>query len=363
MVGVFTVLPVILSGFFGGPVIDRLGYRRTSIIADIMSGLTVGMIPLLYHTIGLAFWELLVLVFLGALFDTPGSVARESLVPEVTHLADMQLERINSIYQSIHRLSALLGAPLAGILIAIIGTSSLLWIDAATFAISAALTLALVPEIASAASESGSYIQETLDGLRFILRDQLVFWLVIIIAILNFLDAPRSTVLLPIYASEHFGSASALGLMLGVSGAGALVGSLAFGAFGSSLPRRKTLLAALMFSSLLLFTLVAEPPLFVVLATLIIRGIVSGPLNPLLITVLQERVPSSIRGRVFGAMFASVYIAVPASMLITGFVTGLVGVRIAIMISAGLSLVVALSLIFNHVLHEMNVEEFDSSAS
>ena len=57
-------LPVVIAGIFGGAVVDRLGYRRTSVISDLASGVTVLLIPLLYQTVGLAFWQLLALVFL-----------------------------------------------------------------------------------------------------------------------------------------------------------------------------------------------------------------------------------------------------------------------------------------------------------
>ncbi len=69
--GFFTILPVVIAGFFGGTIIDRLGYKRTSIIADIASGVTTALIPLLHFTIGMQFWQLMVLVFFGALLDMP----------------------------------------------------------------------------------------------------------------------------------------------------------------------------------------------------------------------------------------------------------------------------------------------------
>ena len=67
--GFFSILPVIVAGLFGGTLIDRLGYRRTSISADLASGLTVALVPLLYFTVGLQFWQLMILVFLCALLD------------------------------------------------------------------------------------------------------------------------------------------------------------------------------------------------------------------------------------------------------------------------------------------------------
>src|SRR4026208_98532 len=90
--GFFTVLPVVLAGFFGGTLVDRLGYKRTSIIADIASGITVALIPLLYFTVGLEFWQLMVLVFFGALLDSPGSTARSALVPEPAASAQTPIE-------------------------------------------------------------------------------------------------------------------------------------------------------------------------------------------------------------------------------------------------------------------------------
>jgi MFS family permease len=42
-----------------GPVVDRLGFKRASIVADLAGAVTVALIPLIYHTIGLIFWQLL----------------------------------------------------------------------------------------------------------------------------------------------------------------------------------------------------------------------------------------------------------------------------------------------------------------
>src|SRR5512134_3013822 len=137
--GFFTVLPVVLAGLFGGTLVDRLGYKRTSIVADIASGVTTALIPLLYITVGLEFWQLMALVFLGALLDSPGSTARNALVPELAEMAHMPIERATSLIHIIERGARLVGAPLSGLLIAWIGTENVLWLDAASFFISAGI--------------------------------------------------------------------------------------------------------------------------------------------------------------------------------------------------------------------------------
>src|SRR6476660_10255998 len=90
--GFFNILPVILAGFLGGTIVDRLGYKRTSIISDVASGITTALVPILYFTLGLQFWQLMVLVFLGAFLDTPGNTARAALLPELAEKAGMGIE-------------------------------------------------------------------------------------------------------------------------------------------------------------------------------------------------------------------------------------------------------------------------------
>lgn len=69
LIGGAFLLAAVVAGVVGGPVVDRLGFKRASIVADLAGAVTVALIPLLYQTIGLAFWQLLMLVFLGGFLD------------------------------------------------------------------------------------------------------------------------------------------------------------------------------------------------------------------------------------------------------------------------------------------------------
>src|SRR5436853_2119911 len=160
----FEALPVVIAAFFGGAIVDRLGHKRVSIIADIASALAVVLIPLLHNTIGLAFWQLLGLVFLSALFNIPGGTARGTLLPELIERAGIRPERANSAYQAIPRLAILLGPPLAALLIVAIGASNVLWFDAATFAASAAIVSIGVRVMSARLRSSRPYLAEVMDG-------------------------------------------------------------------------------------------------------------------------------------------------------------------------------------------------------
>jgi MFS family permease len=354
--GFFTILPVVLAGFFGGTLIDRLGYKRTSIISDLASGVTTAMIPVLHFTIGLEFWQLMVLVFLGALLDAPGNTAREALLPELAKQAGMPLERATSLIHVIERGSRLVGAPLAGFLIGIMGTENVLWLDAVSFFVSAGIIWAIIPGKMSVeeGSKPGGYFDELQEGLRFIRMDALILAIVVTVMLTNFLDAIFGGVVLPVYVKEVYGSALNLGLLIAANGGGAVIGGLIFAAIGHRLPRHATFVGAFMLTTVRFWVYLFQPPIAVLVASTLISSIGAGPLNPIIGTVEFERIPPDMRGRVFGAIQAGAWLAMPLGMLLGGILTEKLG---TLPLLAGLGVayfITTLSMAFIPAMKEMN---------
>jgi MFS family permease len=363
LVAALTFAPTVLATFFGGAIVDRLGFRRTSVLADVASGVTVAAIPLVHLTVGIEFWQLLVLVFLGALFDAPGATARRSLLPDVVELSGMRLERATGINGAIQRGSLLVGAPVAGVLVAAIGATNVLWVNAVSFAVSALLVARLVPVLAAHADapEPGKYLAELLVGVRFVARDPLMRMLVLMVLITNFLDAPF-TVVFSVFALENFGSAVDLGLMLGVFGGAALVGSLAYSAVGHRLPRRQTFVFSFLLAALPYLALSLMPSLPVTLVLMAGWGLASGPLNPVLQTVAYERVPAHMRGRVFGATIAGAYLAIPAGAVLGGLVVEWIGVSATLFGIGVCYLAVTSAGVFNRTFRQMDAQPEPAAA-
>jgi MFS family permease len=351
-----TFAPTILATFFGGTFVDRIGFRRMSILADVASGLTVAAIPLLAATVGIELWQLLVLVFLGALFDAPGATARRSLLPDLVQIAGTRMERATGIAAGIQRGSILVGAPIAGLLVTVMGAPNVLWLNTASFAVSALLVSRLVPVMPrhGDAPEPGEYFSDLRIGLRFIKRDPLIRMVVLTVLVTNFLDAPFPVVF-PAFAREAFGSAVDLGLMLGVFGGAGLVGSLAFSAIGHRLPRRRTFVFCFFVAALPYLAFSLMPSLPVTLLLMAAWGLASGPLNPLLATVAYERVPPHLRGRVLGTASAGSYLAIPAGAILGGLAVQHFGVS-ATLFGIGVAyLAVTSAGIFNRTFRQMDV--------
>lgn len=337
----FTTVPLALGALFGGVVADRVGARTASVVGDLLSGIALAGIPLLHGAGALEFWHVLVLGFLGALFDAPAQAAREALLPELAERAGVPLDRANSLWTSTEHGGYVLGAPAAGFLIAAFGAPAALWLDAATFLATVVMVFALVPAVARL-PRGASYVAELVHGVRFVARNPLLRMFFLAATIGNFLIAPLASVVLPFYAREVFESAAALGAMTAAYGLGGLAGA-AIAAFAASrVPRRTTWTVAWIVYPLLSFGLVAVPGFVVVLLLLLAIGLVSGALSPIEQSVRQEETPPELRGRVFALFMASLAIVVPLAVLPAGLLVEAAGLRAALIAFAVGNAVLAL---------------------
>lgn len=352
----FATAPVVIGGPLGGVIVDRIGHRRAAIIADVVSGIAVLAIPTLALTVGLPFWALLALVFAAGLLDTPGQTARRVMLPGLTAQAGIRIERSVGLLDGSERFARLIGASIAGLLVALVGPMASLFVNAATFAISALITWLLVPvttdqgsgdevtESHSTNRRRASYWADLAEGFRWVLRDPLMKLIVGLVLITNLLDAARSSALMPLYAHDRLGGAAALGLLVAVMGGCALVGNVAFGFVAHRVPRRVTF--ALCFAlaggpSSAAFALGA--PLPVLIAMTALSGLAAGAINPILGTVELERVPEHMRGRVFGLINAGAWAGMPFGALLGGIAADTIGLGYAFGVIAVLYVLVTLS--------------------
>lgn len=365
LTGAVAMLPIVLAGIFGGTIVDRVGYRRMSILGDVAAASTVALIPLLYHSVGLAFWQLLVLLFLGQVFNTPSVAARFGLVPDLAELGVISLERVNSAQGASFNVAGLVGPLIAGIFIGAIGASNVLWLDAASFALSALLVMVVVPTTASYQGQtapSAGYRAELAEGLRFLRDDTTLVIVFLVAAATNLSMAPMGGVILPVYAEHVFGNVLDLGVILSVMGGGALAGTLLYGMFVPRMRRYSTFVGALLLFALIRLGLVLLPGIVATAVLLGASSLVHGPINPIINTTVQRRVPMGVRGRVFGLLNSISTATVPFGIFVAGILLQSIGLRITIVAEMSLSLVVAGSLLFVPALRTMDQMELTPSS-
>ena len=336
--GALTLLAHVLSGVLGGALVDRLGYKRVSIVSDLLSGVTVALIPTLYLLDVLAFWHILVLIFLGAVFDAPGSAARRSMIPALARRAGMQLERANAAMElGTQSSQSLLGPLVAGLLIALVGAANVLYFDAATFAVSVLIIGLFIrmPVIREAVASvdtpvKTSYFSDVLEGLRFFTRDAFLRVVIPISILYNFVFAPIFAVTMPVFVRETMGGAGRLGLIIGGFGIGVALSTLIYGAVGARLSRLPVLYGGVILIAIGFWMLAAAQGFWLALLGMIIIGAATGPTNVLASVIIQARVPEGMLGRITALLFAFSTLAAPLGILLMGFVIEAAGYRTAL---------------------------------
>jgi MFS family permease len=91
-------------------------------------------------------------------------------------------------------------------------------------------------------------------------------------------------------------------------------------------------------------------------------GLASGPLNPIVFTVMQERVPVHLRGRVVGLTNTLAFSAAPLGILAAGWSSGALGLRSTLVVFAGLYFFVVAAALLSRSLADLNTEPAVSDA-
>jgi predicted MFS family arabinose efflux permease len=329
-----------VGGLAAGRIVDAIGPVRTSSAADLLSGLAVAPMPILLAIDALEIWHIVLLLIVGTLADSAGSTARQSLVPAAADECGYQRERANALFTSAEHIGYLLGAPIAGLLIAAFGVGGALWVTVASFAFAATVVGGVVrlprPRIATGTAERAGLRE----AIAFIWSDPALRALFVFPTMATLLVGPLVPIVLPVLARQAFGDPIVLGVMVASYGAGGLLGAAGFGMFGARVRRRWLYIGVFVVwpSTYTAITLVPALPLTI--AMLLTLGAAVGSLVPLMATIRQERSPARLLPRVVGLSTASIPVAAPIGVLVTGLLIDGAGLFQALLLmTAGAALI------------------------
>ncbi|MEH0985558.1 MFS transporter [Micromonospora sp. CPCC 205556] len=341
VVAAATALPLLLSSLISGTVVDLLGRRRTALVSDSLSAVSVAAIPVVDALLGLNLGWIVGLAVLGAVFDPAGLTARETLLPAAAQAAGWRIERANGVHEAVWGVAFLVGPGVGGVLIATMGPGPTFWVTAVGFALAVLLVAAVrVPGAGRPERPPAGLWRGTAEGLRFVWRDPLLRAIALITMALVALYLPVEGVLLPAFFVAQ-GEPARLGVVLMAMSAGSVVGALASGAAGRRVRRRTLMAVALVVTGAALLGLAFLPPYPAMLGFAVVIGLAYGPVNPLSNYAMQTRTPERLRGRVVGVMTSFAYAAGPAGYLLAGPLVEWLGLRSAFLVLAAALLLAA----------------------
>jgi MFS family permease len=347
----------LLAAVAGGVVVDRFGPKWLSVVSDLASGLSIAAIPILMHTIGLRLWQVLVLAFLGAILDSPGGNARYGIVTDLIDLTGWRPERVYSAFSSADGVARIFGPILAGGLIAWIGAVNALWVDAASFAVSALLITVLVPLTTRPLRPESTFMGDVQAGWEYLRSRALLVRFFSLIVCVNLTAVPLAAVVIPKIAHDHYGSSRIGGVMLAADGIGVILGGLVFGIIGRRLTAYRSMLVALVLLFLSMLLLSGLFPVPISVAALALTGIGFGVMVPNNQTVFRRITDVEFRGRLLGLRDAVVGISSPMMVVIVGLLLDLSPVRLVIMLLALINLGVVIWYLRESVFAQLNAHE------
>ena len=232
MGGIFimSVLPNLIVLPFAGVIADLFNKKHLVILSDILRGVFVLGLAVLYVTDLLQVWHLFAFVFANNIFESVANPSRTGLIQGI--LNPDEYTKGNSYISSGSSFGSLVGLGVAGILIGIIGIEGAILIDAITFFVSALLIRLMNIEYIKQTEEKQSislYVRMIKDGFLYLKGKRLLVSLLLLSAVISFMYVPFN-VLQPVYVDTVMNLGVEGLTYLGVAfSSGMIVGGIAIG--------------------------------------------------------------------------------------------------------------------------------------
>jgi MFS family permease len=328
-------------GFLSGNVVARLGPRRTMLIADAVRAPLIALVPLLHAVDALSFPLLLALVAAVTAVAVPSFASKTSILPELVGEDEQVLTEANALVQGAMRITLITGPPLAGVLIALIGATNVLFIDAATFVVAFALVALFVPAVAQVEQDEES--RSLAAGLRFLARDRLLrpWTIAVVIGDVGWLVLFAA---MPVLVLARFGEQpELLGWIWGGWGVGAVLGSVIAFRFAGRFDR--LLLASLGEMAMIapLWLLLGDVPALTLVAAMTASGFANGLVNAPVHTIFLLRTPRALRAKVWSVIIVLTSVLGPAALGAAGPALEWAGFRAVLVVVVAVQSVAALA--------------------
>jgi MFS family permease len=325
-------LPMLLLTLVGGAAADRFDKRKILLITQFVQiGIACG-IGFLVLKGQIEIWEILafaVVLGISNSFEIPTQTA---LVPELVGRAEIQ--NGISIDRSVFHGSRVLGPTIGGYLIKWLGPASAFFANAVSFVALIIAIWSLPPRRKGTAEEEEKRASGIKDGFRHVAHDKASLAMVILIATQAVCIFPIITVMMPLYVRLvlHRG-ADDFGSLMGASAIGSFVGSL----FLMGLSRNKRVPLMIINAvavSMVVVGLSFGPSFYVAMALLIVNSLGLAMNFALCSTIVQERAPDYLRGRVSAVFMLSFVGLMPLAGLGVTSLSDFIGMPRALEIAA-----------------------------
>jgi MFS family permease len=314
-------LPIVVVGFFLGPLVDRLSRRRLMIASDLVRFGVFCALPFAGSAA--------TIVALAAVAGMATGLFRPALYAGVPNLVEEQdLPSANSLLQSVENLTWALTPLLGGVLVAVSSPDVAYWINAVTFLVSAAL-LARIPHrlLQAARAESRGHFRDLIEGTSLVVRSAALLAVLVTWNLFMFASAGVNVAEVVLADVSFDSGAFGFGLLVGATGAGLVLGSFVAAAWLERWALPNVYGASIALTAVGIGCAAIAPSVWVAAAFVVVLGFGNGAAVVCNALLVQRGAPDHLRGRAFTVIMSSNYALLGLGMAIAGPLTDLVGPR------------------------------------
>jgi MFS transporter, DHA1 family, staphyloferrin A biosynthesis exporter len=335
----FRAFPILFFTLFGGALADRMERRRLMQGTQTFAMVLALLLALLVVTDLVEVWHVLAIASLRGIMLSVNLPTRQALLSDIVdreHLANAIA--LNSATMNLTRI---VGGSLGGILITLIGTAGVFFVNGLSFIILiVALAMMTIPPLTRTGPPK-NIVRSIAEGLSY-LREHAVLRPLIFLALVPMVFGMPYMTLLPIFADTILGIGNeGYGLLVAFVGVGALCGSLVIAALSNYRHRgRLMLLVMVLFGAMLLLFSQSST---VWLSFALLFGVGAGQTSYMALntTLLQTHSSDEMRGRVMSIFFLNRGL-VPLGTVGAGFASEAIGAPLTVTLMASVVVLLAL---------------------
>jgi MFS family permease len=328
------LLPSIFLGLAFGPLVDRLSRKGLMIASDLGRLLVFCALP--FAGSATAIVALAVVAGVGNAFFRPAVLAG---VPNLVE--DDELPDANAILQLVEWGSTALGPLAGGVLVAASGPHLAYWVNAVTFALSAAFVAGIPARLLQSDRPIGrGHWRDLHEGFQTVRRSPQLFAVLVVWTIAMIALASANLAEIFLAKQTLHGGDFGFGLLWSASGVGLVVGALWANGLVRRFGVRTAYPRALLLWALGMAAAAASPNIWIAALAMVVAATGNGIGVVVNITLVQRGAPDHVRGRALAAIMSVNSAMMLVVFLAAGPATDALGARAVYSIAAG-SLVVA----------------------
>lgn len=332
--------PILLFTLFGGALADRFERRRVMQVTQTFAMFLALLLALLVFTDVVQVWQVLAIAALRGIMLSVNLPTRQAMLSDIVDRK--HLPNAIALNSATLNLTRILGGSLGGILITVVGTAGVFFLNGLSFIILiVALAMMTIPPTKRATAKV-SIVRSIGEGLHYLRGNEVLRTLVFLALVPMVFGMPYMS-LLPIFADEVLGIGNeGYGLLVACTGVGAVAGSLVIAALSDYRHRgRLMLLVMAAFGVMLVLFSRSQAPL---LSAALLLGVGAGQTGYMALntTLLQTHSSDVMRGRVMSIFFLNRGL-VPVGTLLAGFASEAIGARTTVAIMGTVVLALALT--------------------